>query len=117
MSKKNLDIFKISIYQSFLRNYKYNLRNLEKYLSIYENMDKYYSKEEFKYIFSMIVSQLDDLTNSKAYKEFVPIKIQNEIHKYKVPIKTMIANDSYSQIIKNYNKIFSMINIEKQLND
>ena len=117
MSKKNLDIFKVSIYQGLLRNYKYNLRNLDKYLSIYQKMEGYYSKEEIKYIFNTIISQLDDLIHSQLFKEFVPIKIQNEIHKYLVPIKSFISTDNYNQIIKNYTKIFLMINIEKQLDN
>lgn len=117
MSKKNLDIFKISIYQGLLRNYKYNLRNLEKYLSIYEKFTGYYTKEEFKYIFTIIISQLDELLRGNIAKEFIPIKINNEIHKFLLPIKSFLSNENYNQIIKNYTKIFSMINIEKQLND
>lgn len=117
MSKKNLDIFKISIYQGFLRNYKYNLRSLEKYLTIYRKFDGYYSKTEIKYIFTIIISQLDELLKGNISKEFIPIKINNEIHKFLIPIKSFISTENYDQIIKNYTKIFSLINIEKELNN
>ena len=50
MSKSALNIFNISIYNQLIHNFNSSLVSLEKYNSIYEKMQGYYTKDEIHYI-------------------------------------------------------------------
>ena len=105
MSKHAINIFNISIYKQIINQYNLNLNALEKYNTIYEKLDGYYTKQEMHYIVEVYMNQLIDILNSKAFALFVPEKVRKEINKYIAPIRSQFASNNYNQVIKNFNNI------------
>ena len=105
MSKHAINIFNISIYKQIINQYNLNLNALEKYNTIYERMEGYYTNQEMHYIVEVYMNQLFDILNSKAFSLFVPQKVRKEISKYIIPIKSQFASKNYNQVIKNFNNI------------
>lgn len=112
MSKHAINIFNISIYKQIINQYNLNLNALEKYNTIYERMEGYYTNQEMHYIVEVYMNQLFDILNSKAFSLFVPQKARKEINKYITPIKSQFASKNYNQVIKNFNNIKKIFCIE-----
>lgn len=112
MSKHAINIFNISIYKQILNQYSLNLNALEKYNTIYERMEGYYTNDEMQYIVEVYMNQLFDIISSKAFSLFVPEKVRKEINKYVSPIKSQLKQKNYRQVIKNFNNIKNMFFVD-----
>lgn len=116
MSKNNLNIFNISIYNQLLHDYSLSLNGLIKYNKIYEKMPGYYTKTEIHYIVEVYVNQLIDIINSKTFVLFVPEKVKKEIIKYIPGIQYNFSQKNYSRVISIFEKIKEMFFVKIEYN-